>query len=256
MKITLAILCLVAAPHARSASVFFSQAVDGSGTPTGGLSGVASLPVFAPIRETAGSAILGYAEVTVGAGNGQVAGFPISDGTDTYIYQQVAGGGSSSTSLNFRFVGSDGSGVPLPGITVGVSELFIRVDGRPLTTGGGYVTPEELNTLTLTSTGTPTWEVVNDLAIVDDTINDGVLSYTVSSTLSTPSQYIQWRAYDSVGAESITGFTWQLDNDGGALNATHLQLDLAPIPVPEPSGLLLAGAGIAAAGLRRRSRGA
>src|SRR5688500_3989586 len=121
MKLTLGIICLAAVSHSHAASVFFSQAVNAAGTPTGGLSGVGSLPIYAPIRDTAASPILGYAEVTVGAQSpgGQPAGFPLNDGTDTYIYQQVAAGGSSFTSLNFRFVGSDGSGVPL-GSTIGV----------------------------------------------------------------------------------------------------------------------------------------
>ena len=138
----------------------------------------------------------------------------------------------------------------MPGTTIGVDELYIRVDGRALSTGGGFVTPEETNTLTLASPDAVTWEVASDLGIVDDVINDGVLTYTASETLSTPTEFIQWRAYDPDGDDSITGFTWRLDNNGGALNATHLQLDLSPIP--EPSAVLLGVLGII--GLARRRR--
>jgi hypothetical protein len=153
MKITLGILVLAAASHCPAASVYFSQAVDAAGNPVGGLSGTSTLPLYAPIRETAVGQILGYAEVTVGAQstNGQVTSYPVTDGTDTYIYQQVNAGVNAFASLNFRFVSSDGANLPSPGTTIGVSELYVRVDGRPLSTGGGYVTPEETNTLTLSA---------------------------------------------------------------------------------------------------------
>lgn len=250
MKISLGFLLLALASHSQAASVFFSQAVTATGAATGGLSGTASLPIYAPIRETAASQILGYAEVTLGSNNGQVASFPKTDGTDTYIYQQVAAGVNAFTELNFRFVSSDGFNLPSPGTTIGVSELYIRVDGRALTTGGGFVTPEESNTLTLAGSQPASWEVVSDLGIVSDAINGAELNYTVTQTLNTPSQFIQWRAFDPEGDDSLTGLTWRLDNNGGVLNATHLQIDLSPIP--EPSSLLIAGAGLAAAGLRRR----
>ena len=176
--------------------MFFSQAVDAAGSPLGGLSGTANLPVYAPIRESAASQILGYAEVTLGANNGQVASFPRTDGTDTYIYQQVAAGVNAFTSLNFRFVSSNGVGLPIPGVTIGVSELYIRVDGRALSTGGGFVTPEETNTLTLAGAQPATWEVVTDLGIVNDVIDNGSLTYESTGTLNRPTQFIQWRAFD------------------------------------------------------------
>lgn len=252
MKITLGLLMVAVASHCPAASVFFSQAVDAAGNPAGGLSGTSSLPLYAPIRETASSQILGYAEVTVGAQstNGQVTAYPITDGTNTYIYQQVNAGVNAFASLNFRFVSSDGANLPSPGTTIGVSEFYIRVDGRPLTTGGGFVTPEEANTLTVAAGGPSMWEVVSDLGIVDDAINDNVLSYTVTSTLSNPLEFIQWRAFDPEGDDSLTGFTWLLENNGAALNATHLQLDLSPIP--EPSAMLLGFGGLALSGIRRR----
>lgn len=250
MKTSLGLLLLALASHSQGASVFFSQTVDATGAPLGSLSGTSTLPAYAPIRETASSEILGFAEVTVGANNGQVASFPKTDGTDTYIYQQVAAGVNAFATLDFRFVGATSGGMPITSMTIGVSEFFIRVDGRPLSTGGGYVTPEELNTLTLTNAQPATWEVVNDLGIVNDTINEGVLSYTATTTLNNPSQFIQWRAFDPEGDNSLTGFSWRLDNDGGALNATHLQLDLAPIP--EPATAMLGALGVL--GLLRRRR--
>lgn len=237
----------------QGASVFFSQAVDAAGTPLGGLSGTADLPIYAPIRETADSQILGYAEVSLGSassGTAQVATFPRTDGTDTYIYQQIAAGTNAFTELNFRFVSSGGAGLPVPGTTIGVSELYIRVDGRALSTGGGFVTPEETNTLTLAGSQPAMWEVVSDLGIVDDSISGGTLTYGVTETLDTPSEFIQWRAFDPEGDDSLTGLTWRLDNNAAALNATHLQMDLSPIP--EPSTLLIAGAGLVIAVLRRR----
>ncbi|WP_367873211.1 hypothetical protein [Luteolibacter sp. Populi] len=250
MKTRLGFLLLALASNSQGASVFFSQTVTAAGDPLGGLSGTGNLPVYAPIRESAASQILGYAEVTLGANNGQVASFPRTDGTDTYIYQQVAAGVNAFTSLNFRFVSSDGANLPVPAITIGVSELYIRVDGRALSTGGGFVTPEETNTLTLAGVQPTTWEVVSDLGIINDTINSGTLTYTAIETLSTPSQFIQWRAFDPEGDDSITGLTWRLDNEGGALNATHLQMDLSPIP--EPASALLGAIGLL--GLLRRRR--
>lgn len=251
MRITLPFLLLAMASTCPAASVFFSQAVDASGTLVpGGMSGTSTLPIYAPIRETASSQILGYAEVTLGSSAGQNLTFPRTDGTDTYIYQQVNGGVNAFAELNFRFVSSNGFGNPVPGTTIGVSELYIRVDGRGATTGGGFVTPDETNTLTLSSAQTVTWQVVEDLGIVTDNISGNILDYTVSETLNTPAEFIQWRAFDPEADDSITGFVWRLDNNGGSNNATHLQLDLAPIP--EPSSLLLGAAGLAAFGLRRR----
>ena len=230
--------------------MFFSQAVDAAGSPLGGLSGTANLPVYAPIRESAASQILGYAEVTLGASSGQVASFPRTDGTDTYIYQQVAAGVNAFASLNFRFVSSDGFNLPAPAITIGVSELYIRVDGRALSTGGGFVTVGETNTLSLAGAQPATWEVVSDLGIVNDVINNGDLTYTSTDTLDSSTEFIQWRAFDPEGDDSITGLTWRLDNDTGALNATHLQIDLSPIP--EPASALLGVIGLM--GLLRRRR--
>jgi uncharacterized protein (TIGR03382 family) len=252
MKLRFDLLLLLLVSDCPAASVFFSQAVDAGGTSTGGLMGTSTLPIYAPIRETAGSQILGYAEVTVGASSptGQVTSYPRTDGTDTYIYQQVNAGVNAFASLDFRFVSSDGLNLPMPGTTISVSELFIRVDGRPLTTGGGYVTVGETNTLTLAGLEAATWEVVSDLGIVEDTISEGVLGYTVSETLDDPAEFIQWRAFDPEGDDSITGFTWRLDNDSGSLNATHLQLDLSPIP--EPATALLGALGLV--GLLRRRR--
>lgn len=251
MKTAISLLLLAGASSCPAASVFFSQAVDSGGTLVpGGMFGTSTLPIYAPIRETAASEILGYAEVTLGSSNGQNLTFPRTDGTDTYIYQQVNAGVNAFAELNFRFVAANGGGTPVPGTTIGVSELYIRVDGRGATTGGGFVTAEETNTLTLTGSQPATWEVVSDLGIVTDNINGNVLDYSVSETLNTPSHFIRWRAFDAEGDESITGFVWRLDNNGGSNNATHLQMDLSP--VPEPSSVLIAVAGLAVAGLRRR----
>jgi hypothetical protein len=252
MKLRFDLLLVLLICDCPAASVFFSQAVDAGGTLTGGLTGTGTLPIYAPIRETADSQILGYAEVTVGASSptGQVTSYPRTDGTDTYIYQQVNAGVNAFASLDFRFVSSDGLNLPMPGTTISVSELFIRVDGRPLTTGGGYVTVGETNTLTLSGLEAATWEVVSDLGIVEDTISEGVLTYTVSDTLDDPAEFIQWRAFDPEGDDSITGFTWRLDNDVASLNATHLQLDLSPIPEPAPA--LLGALGLVGLLCRRR----
>lgn len=255
MKTSLGFLlvALASASQSQAASVFFSQAVDATGTAVGGLTGSAGLPVYAPIRETVDSQILGYAEVTLGttsSGTAQPVGYPLNDGTDTYIYQQVAAGVNAFTTLNFRFVSSGGMGLPVPGTTIGVSELYIRVDGRGYSGGGGFVTPEETNTLTLSGGEPSSWEVVTDLGIITDTISGGTLSYETSATLSNPAQFIQWRAFDPEGDDSITGLSWRLDNNSGSLNGTHLQIDLSPIP--EPSTLMIAGAGLMMAGLRRR----
>jgi MYXO-CTERM domain-containing protein len=253
MKTSLGLLLFALASPGQGASVFFSQATAADGTPLGGLSGTANLPVYAPIRETADSQILGYAEVTLGASSSagaQVASFPRTDGTDTYIYQQVAAGTNAFTELNFRFVSSGGTGLPVPSTTIGVSEVYIRVDSRALSTGGGFVTPEETNTLTLAGTQPSEWEVVSDLGIVNDSILGGTLTYEVSETLDGASEFIQWRAFDPEDDDSITGLTWRLDNNGGVLNATHLQIDLSP--VPEPAAALLGALGLL--GLVRRRR--
>lgn len=253
MKTSLGLLLFALASPSQGASVFFSQVVDAAGAPLGSLSGTANLPLYAPIRETEDSQILGYAEVSLGTSSSagaQVTSFPRTDGTDTYIYQQVAAGINAFTELNFRFVSSGGTGLPVPGTTIGVSELYIRVDGRALSTGGGFVTPEETNTLTLTGGQPSSWEVVSDLGIVNDTINEGTLTYEVSETLSNAAQFIQWRAFDPEDDDSITGLTWRLDNNGGVLNATHLQINLSPIP--EPATALLGALGFL--GLLRRRR--
>lgn len=251
MKSAISLVLLAGASTCPAASVFFSQAVNASGTLVpGGMLGTSTLPIYAPICDAVDSEILGYAEVTLGNSNAQNLTFPRTDGTDTYIYQQVNTGVNSFAELNFRFVAANGGGTPVPGTTIGVSELYIRVDGRGATTGGGFVTPDETNTLTLTGSQPASWEVVSDLGIVTDNISGNVLDYTVSQTLNTPSEFIRWRAFDAEGDESITGFVWRLDNNGGSNNATHLQMDLSP--VPEPSSVLIVGAGVVVAGLRRR----
>jgi hypothetical protein len=253
MKISLGLILLAVAVPCPGASVFFSQAVDVAGTPLGGLAGTSTLPVYAPIRETAASPILGYAEVSLGSQSpgGQPASFPRTDGTDTYIYQQVNGGVNAFTELNFRFVSADGSNLPVPGNTIGVSELYIRVDGRPLSTGGGYVTPEETNTLTLASSQAATWEVVSDLGIIQDAIAGNILTYGVTESHVAPAEFILWRGFDPEGDLSLTGFVWRLDNNSSSLNATHLQLDLTS-PIPEPATALLGAIGVL--GLLRRRR--
>ncbi|QJE99089.1 hypothetical protein [Luteolibacter luteus] len=212
MKTSLGLLlaALGTVSQSQAASVFFSQAVDALGAPVGGLTGSAGLPVYAPIRETEISQILGYAEVTLGATSGisaQPAAYPLNDGTDTYIYQQVAAGVNAFTTLNFRFVSSGGNGLPVPATTIGVSELYVRVDGRGYSGGGGFVTTDETNTLSLAGSQPASWEVVSDLGIINDSITDGVLSYESTAALNNVAQFIEWRAFDPEGDESITGLS-------------------------------------------------